>query len=105
MADMETKTFKEKHIDQDYDWKLAKVLATEFMATFTFMFVIMTIPLFNLGSAYTAMNIALVSIIVVSAFGPRCGAPYNPAIIIGFMVVGKMKIVTSMLIRDYYTLI
>jgi glycerol uptake facilitator-like aquaporin len=90
---MADKTFKEKYVDQKIDMTFAWTLMTEFIATIIFIFTIMNLVVIPVPTAYAAFVIASIALCVIYAFGPRCGAPFNPAIVTGLMFGGKMNII------------
>lgn len=90
---MEQKTFKEKYVDLKWDANLCLTLITEFIATITFIFGIMNLVQLGGGAAFVGFAIASIATVVIYAFGPRCGAPFNPAIVAGLMVAGKINLI------------
>lgn len=94
---MADKTFKEKYVDQKFDLVFAWTLMTEFIATIIFIFAIMNLVVFPFPSAYAAFLIASIALCVIFAFGARCGAPFNPAIVTGLVCGGKMNIIKGLM--------
>lgn len=86
-------TFKEKYIDLKYDWNLLLTLCTEFVCTTIFNTAIMSLGFLQMGPEVNALVIFFVAAVVIYAFGPRSGAPFNPAIVLGLMCGLKMNLV------------
>lgn len=89
----DTRTFKEKYIDLEFNWELLMSVSLEFVASITFIFGIMQLPYLGLGSAVSGLIIAFIAIVTIYAFGPRCGAPFNPCIVVGLMFGGKINLI------------
>lgn len=94
---MTDKTFREKYVDQKFDKNFLWVLMTEFICTIIFIFGIMNLPQLSGSAAFNAFTIAAIATSIIYAFGPRCGAPFNPAIVTGLMCGGKMNIIKGKL--------
>lgn len=91
-------TFKEKYIDLTYDWNLLVTLCTEFVCTTIFNTAIMSLGFLRMGAVSNALVIFFIAAVVIYAFGPRSGAPFNPAIVLGLMCGLKMNLVLGILI-------
>lgn len=90
---MTDKTFREKYVDQEFDLSFFWTLMTEFISTTIFIFTIMNLAVLRgIPTAYVAFAVACIGLVVIYAFGPRVGTPFNPAIVVGLVLGGKMSL-------------
>ena len=81
----------------NYDWNLLVTLCTEFVCTTIFNTAIMSLAFLQMGAVGNALLIFFIAAVVIYAFGPRSGAPFNPAIVVGLMCGLKMNLILGIL--------
>ncbi len=91
-------TFREKYIDQEYNWEFWSSIALEFVATIVFILGIMQIPYIGLGPVVSGLIVFFLAAVTIYAFAPRCGAPFNPCITLGLMCGGKINLIKGIII-------
>lgn len=84
-------------LTQSYDWDLLFSLCTEFVCTTVFILAVYSLGFLQMGPAVNGLVVFFAASTVIYAFGPRCGAPFNPAIVLGLMVGGKINIIKGVL--------